>query len=176
MRGWFVGRRQWRRQLWQRGLGQWDRWFGDGWFGDGRLGDGRLGDGRLSAFGNWRLRERRPSRNRRDLWRGATGGVVGTGTGGATGGGTGGAAGATGAGGSKIDPTACSTGTAQSGDVTVNLFSHQQKITGFGVSSAWAGSFKNASDPNYLWSTTRGPAYRYSASGTVTGLRLRSGG
>ncbi len=32
----------------------------------------------------------------------------------------------------------------------------QQKITGFGVSSAWAGSYANASDPDYLWSTTTG--------------------
>jgi glucuronoarabinoxylan endo-1,4-beta-xylanase len=98
---------------------------------------------------------------------GATGGVVGTGTGGAIGGGTGGAAGATGAGGSKINPTACSTGTAQSGDVTVNLSSLQQKITGFGVSSAWAGSFNNATDPNYLWSTTTGAG--------LTLLRIRYG-
>jgi glucuronoarabinoxylan endo-1,4-beta-xylanase len=74
------------------------------------------------------------------------GGVAGAGTGGA--GGTGG--------GGVINPTACSTGTAQSSDVTVNLSSLQQKISGFGVSSAWAGNFANASDPDYLWSTTTG--------------------
>jgi glucuronoarabinoxylan endo-1,4-beta-xylanase len=107
---------------------------------------------------------------------GATGGVVGTGTGGTagarTGGaggtGTGGAAGATGAGGTPvINPTACSTGAAQTGDVTVNLSSLQQKITGFGVSSAWSGSFANASDPDYLWSTTKGAG--------LTLLRVRYG-
>jgi glucuronoarabinoxylan endo-1,4-beta-xylanase len=59
-------------------------------------------------------------------------------------------------GGVVLNPTACSTGTAQSGDVTVNLSSLQQKITGFGVSSAWAGSYRNASDADYLWSTTKG--------------------
>ena len=29
-------------------------------------------------------------------------------------------------------------------------------MSGFGVSSAWAGSYRNASDPDYLWSTTKG--------------------
>jgi glucuronoarabinoxylan endo-1,4-beta-xylanase len=32
----------------------------------------------------------------------------------------------------------------------------EQPITGFGVSSAWDGNFNNASDPDYLWSTTTG--------------------
>ena len=59
-------------------------------------------------------------------------------------------------GGVVLTPTACSTGTAQTGDVTVNLSGLQQKITGFGVSSAWAGSYRNASDADYLWSTTKG--------------------
>jgi glucuronoarabinoxylan endo-1,4-beta-xylanase len=80
---------------------------------------------------------------------GASGGVTGAGTGGATGAGTGGTS-------AVINPTACSTGTAQSGDVTVSLSSLQQKISGFGVSSAWAGSYRNASDADYLWSTTKG--------------------
>ena len=83
------------------------------------------------------------------------GGAGGAGTGGAVGGTTGGA-GAGGTGGGVINPTACSSGSAQSGDVTVNLSSLQQKISGFGVSSAWAGSYRNASDPDYLWSTTKG--------------------
>ena len=61
----------------------------------------------------------------------------------------------------------CSSGTAQSGDVTVNLSSLQQKISGFGVSSAWAGSYANASDPDYLWSTTKGAG--------LTLLRIRYG-
>src|SRR5439155_17792052 len=78
-----------------------------------------------------------------------------------------GGAGATGTGGGGIKPTACSTGTAQSGDVTVNLSSLKQKITGFGVSSAWAGSYANASDPDYLWSTTKGAG--------LTLLRIRYG-
>ena len=46
--------------------------------------------------------------------------------------------------------------TAQSSDITINEASLQQKITGFGVSSAWAGSYANPSDPDYLWSTTTG--------------------
>ena len=66
-----------------------------------------------------------------------------------------------------VNPTACSSGTAQSGDVTVSLSSLQQKISGFGVSSAWAGSYANASDPDYLWSTTKGAG--------LTLLRIRYG-
>ncbi len=91
---------------------------------------------------------------------GASGGVTGAGTGGATGAGTGGTS-------AVINPTACSTGTAQSGDVTVSLSSLQQKISGFGVSSAWAGSYRNASDADYLWSTTKGAG--------LTLLRIRYG-
>ena len=53
--------------------------------------------------------------------------------------------------------TACSTGTAQAGDVTVSVFSPQQKISGFGVSSAWAGSFRDPdNDPDMLRSTETG--------------------
>jgi glucuronoarabinoxylan endo-1,4-beta-xylanase len=100
-----------------------------------------------------------------------TGGASGgrSGSGGASGAGTGGATGAGGEGtdGGVINPTACSTGTAQSSDVTVNLSSLQQKITGFGVSSAWAGSYRNASDADYLWSTTKGAG--------LTLLRIRYG-
>jgi len=50
----------------------------------------------------------------------------------------------------------CGSGTSTSSDIVVNLGSLQQKITGFGVSSAWAGSYRNASDADYLWSTTKG--------------------
>lgn len=50
----------------------------------------------------------------------------------------------------------CGGGVAQSSDVTIDESNPQQKITGFGVSSAWAGSYANASDPDYLWSTTTG--------------------
>jgi glucuronoarabinoxylan endo-1,4-beta-xylanase len=87
----------------------------------------------------------------------STGGVAGAGTGGVAGAG----------GGAVINPTACSTGTAQASDVTVSLSSLQQKISGFGISSAWAGSFANASDPDYLWSTTKGAG--------LTLLRIRYG-
>lgn len=52
--------------------------------------------------------------------------------------------------------SACGTGTSTSSDFVVNLSGLQQKITGFGVSSAWAGSYRNASDADYLWSTTKG--------------------
>jgi len=86
----------------------------------------------------------------------ATGGATGTGgrgTGGISG--TGGTAGAGMTGGTTGSGT-CGGGTAQSSDITINESSLQQKITGFGVSSAWAGSYANASDPDYLWSTTTG--------------------
>ena len=99
------------------------------------------------------------------------GGTAGSQRGGAGGAGTGGAVGGagrrTGGGGGVINPTACSSGSAQSGDVTVSLSSLQQKISGFGVSSAWAGSYANASDPDYLWSTTKGAG--------LTLLRIRYG-
>jgi len=99
---------------------------------------------------------------------GQRGGASGAGTGGAGGGATGGAGTTgTGGGGGVINPTACSSGTAQSGDVTVSLSSLQQKISGFGVSSAWAGSYANASDADYLWSTTKGAG--------LTLLRIRYG-
>lgn len=74
------------------------------------------------------------------------GGVAGNETTGASGGGTGG----------DSNQTACSSGSAQAGDVTVSLSSLQQKISGFGVSSAWAGSYRNASDADFLWSTSKG--------------------
>jgi glucuronoarabinoxylan endo-1,4-beta-xylanase len=83
----------------------------------------------------------------------ATGGAGGKGTGGSPG--TGGTAGAGTTGGTTGSGT-CGGGAAQSSDVTINESSLQQKITGFGVSSAWAGSYANASDPDYLWSTTTG--------------------
>jgi glucuronoarabinoxylan endo-1,4-beta-xylanase len=107
-----------------------------------------------------------------------TGGVPGTGgvsgTGGKAVGGAPGTGGATGTGGTSqpdggvvLPPTTCSTGTAQTGDVTVSLSGHQQTITGFGVSSAWAGSYRNASDADFLWSTTKGAG--------LTLLRVRYG-
>ena len=101
-------------------------------------------------------------------------GVGGASGGGAVSGGASGTGGVIGAGGDGaggstvvINPTACSTGTAQSGDVTVNLSGLQQKITGFGVSTAWAGSYRNSTDADYLWSTTKGAG--------LTLLRIRYG-
>jgi hypothetical protein len=105
----------------------------------------------------------------------STGGQVGAGgagVGGAAGGGAGDAAtgGATepGTGGATVI-TACSTGTAQPGDVTVTISSLQQRISGFGVSSAWAGDFRDPeNDPDMLWSTTTGAG--------LTLHRIRIGG
>ena len=95
----------------------------------------------------------------------------GSGSGGAIGSGGVAGAGAVGTGGTGgsavITPTACSTGTAQNSDVTVSLSSLQQKISGFGVSTAWAGNYNNASDADYLWSTTKGAG--------LTLLRIRYG-
>ena len=90
---------------------------------------------------------------------GAGSGGMGSGKAGAGGAGVAGSetAGASGTGmGGAINQTACSSGSAQAGDVTVSLSSLQQKISGFGVSSAWAGSYRNATDADYLWSTTKG--------------------
>jgi glucuronoarabinoxylan endo-1,4-beta-xylanase len=51
----------------------------------------------------------------------------------------------------------CGGGAAQSSDVTINVSSVQQRIRGFGCSSAWAGNLNNATnDPDMLWSTTKG--------------------
>jgi len=72
-------------------------------------------------------------------------GTGGTANGGATG--TGGTAG----GGSSV----CGGGSAMSGDVTVDLSSLQQKISGFGASTAW-GSTMSSSDADLLWSTSTG--------------------
>jgi len=99
----------------------------------------------------------------------ASGGRAGMPGGGGTGGGTstGAAGGSPPDGGVVLTPTACSTGPAQANDVTVNLSAPQQKMTGFGVSSAWSGSYRNASDADYLWSTTKGAG--------LTLLRIRYG-
>ena len=97
-----------------------------------------------------------------------------TSSGGVVAGGTGGTSNASSSsdipdGGVVLNPTACSTGTAQSGDVTINLSSLQQKISGFGVSTAWAGNFNDpAKDPDTLWSTTSGAG--------LTLHRIRIGG
>jgi len=98
---------------------------------------------------------------------GATSGSAGMGgesTGGAagSGGGKGGAAG-TGGVGSGL----CGGGSAQASDITIDESALQQSIRGFGVSSAWAGTYANASDPDYLWSTTTGAG--------LTLLRIRYG-
>ena len=87
----------------------------------------------------------------------ATGGRAtgGNATGGnATNGGASTAAGAAATGG--MVGTSCGAGTSTSSDVVVNLSSTQQKISGFGVSSAWAGNYSDASHADSLWSTTTG--------------------
>jgi len=105
-----------------------------------------------------------------------TGGVAPTGGSRAAGGisaATGGSSAAVGGGSASTGGTtytgtsACGAGTSTSSDIVVNLGSQQQKITGFGVSSAWAGSYRNTSDANYLWSTTTGAG--------LTLLRIRYG-
>jgi glucuronoarabinoxylan endo-1,4-beta-xylanase len=63
--------------------------------------------------------------------------------------------------------TSCGAGTSTANDVVIDLSSLQQKISGFGVSSAWAGNYANASDAEYLWSTTTGAG--------LTLLRIRYG-
>lgn len=120
---------------------------GSGGSGSGGSGRGGSGSGGVSASGG----------ATGSGGAAGTGGVPGTGgkgTGGASGTG-GGAAGAAATGGMPGSGT-CGGGTAQSSDITINEASLQQQITGFGVSSAWAGSYANASDPDYLWSTTTG--------------------
>jgi glucuronoarabinoxylan endo-1,4-beta-xylanase len=99
---------------------------------------------------------------------GGAGGVVPTGGTKATGGTASVAGGSSVTGGTTFTGTsACGSGTSTSSDIVVNLGSLQQKITGFGVSSAWAGSYRNASDADYLWSTTKGAG--------LTLLRIRYG-
>jgi glucuronoarabinoxylan endo-1,4-beta-xylanase len=51
--------------------------------------------------------------------------------------------------------------------VSIDESNLEQQIRGFGVSSAWAGSYSNKSDPDYLWSTTTGAG--------LTLLRIRYG-
>ncbi|MGC4070199.1 MAG: cellulose binding domain-containing protein [Polyangiaceae bacterium] len=47
----------------------------------------------------------------------------------------------------------CTTGTAATGDITVNTTSTLQKISGFGASTAW-GSTMSTADADLLWGTT----------------------
>ena len=102
---------------------------------------------------------------------GDSGGSPGAGGGDAdaSGGATDGGSGDSGTGDSGGVIMACSNGTAQSGDVTVSVSSPIQKISGFGVSTAWAGDFADpAKDPDMLWSTTTGAG--------LTLHRIRIGG
>jgi glucuronoarabinoxylan endo-1,4-beta-xylanase len=130
---------------------------------------GRTGSGGVTGSGGATASGGRPGEGGTTASGGRTGsrdagagGAGGAGTGGSTVTATGGAGGGT-----VINPTTCSSGSAQTGDVTVNLAGLQQRISGFGVSSAWAGSYRNASDPDYLWSTTKGAG--------LTLLRIRYG-
>jgi glucuronoarabinoxylan endo-1,4-beta-xylanase len=62
----------------------------------------------------------------------------------------------------------CGGGAALSSDVTINVSSLQQRIRGFGCSSAWAGNLNDpTNDPDTLWSTTKGAG--------LTMLRIRYG-
>ena len=90
--------------------------------------------------------------------RGVNSGAAGSVAAGGRGGGlaTGGTVGVGGSTGGSVSSGTCGGGTAQASDITIDETSLQQKITGFGVSSAWAGSYANASDADYLWSTTTG--------------------
>ena len=88
---------------------------------------------------------------------GSGGGAAGSGAGGATGSGgaTGGVAGSGGRATGGTGSGTCGGGSATSGDVTVNLSSLQQKISGFGASTAWSSTM-SAADAAMLWSTTTG--------------------
>jgi glucuronoarabinoxylan endo-1,4-beta-xylanase len=103
---------------------------------------------------------------------GAAGGRGGNGSSGSSGsaGGPSGAAGAgpTGAGGA----TSCAGGTSRSGDLVVDLGSVQQKISGFGASTAWGSTMSDA-DADLLFSTTSGAGLslhriRIAPGGTTT--------
>ena len=63
----------------------------------------------------------------------------------------------------------CGGGTAQASDVTIDVSDHHQKISGFGVSTAWGSDFVDpVRDPDTLWSTTTGAG--------LTLHRIRIGG
>ncbi len=89
----------------------------------------------------------------------ATGGSGGQ-TGGTASGGASGDGGATGLGGAAGTGGAkqyCGDGSVQSSDLTIDIADQQQKISGFGVSTAWGSNFKDpVNDPDTLWSTTKG--------------------
>ena len=100
----------------------------------------------------------------------AGGGGIAGGGGASRGGASGAAGAAAGAGGTAgglPGSGTCGGGSAQAADITIDESALQQQITGFGVSSAWAGTYANASDPEYLWSTTTGAG--------LTLLRIRYG-
>jgi glucuronoarabinoxylan endo-1,4-beta-xylanase len=80
---------------------------------------------------------------------GASGGA---GSGGATAGATGAGTGGSGTGGTG---TTCGGGAAMTSDVKVNLSDLQQKISGFGASTAWSSTM-SAADAATLWSTKTG--------------------
>lgn len=84
---------------------------------------------------------------------GRTTGAGGSGMGGVRGSGGSAMGGSTGAGGAGSGT--CGSGSATAGDVSVSLSNLQQKISGFGVSTAW-GSSMSAADAAMLWSTSTG--------------------
>ncbi len=87
----------------------------------------------------------------------ATGGKAATGGNAPTGGtkATGGSSSATGG----MTGTSCGAGTSTSSDVVVTLSSALQKISGFGASTAWAGTTMSTADADTLWSTTSGAGF-----------------
>jgi glucuronoarabinoxylan endo-1,4-beta-xylanase len=70
----------------------------------------------------------------------------------------------------------CGSGTSAPSDVVVELSSTQQKISGFGVSSAWSSTMSEA-DADLLWSTTTGAGLslhriRIAPDGTTTETQI----
>ncbi len=105
--------------------------------GDDRGAGGELGIGGTGTGGDW--------------WgTGGDPGEGGIGTGGDGSGGTG-----TGAAPGTGGLSGCGSGTASGSDVVVDLGSEEQRISGFGASTAW-GSTMSESDADLLWSTTTG--------------------
>jgi len=84
-----------------------------------------------------------------------TGGTAATGGSGAGGSGTGGSGSGGAAAGGSTGSGTCGTGTSTSSDVVVNLGTVQQKMSGFGASTAWGATMSTA-DADLLWSTTTG--------------------
>lgn len=73
-------------------------------------------------------------------------------------------------------PSACLSGSARSGDVTIELSTPKQRISGFGASTAWASTMSSA-DADLLWSTSTGAGLslhriRIAPDGTTTEMSI----